>query len=145
MSLVKVNRPNSWLGFPAWTQDILNSDSLINAVDTVGTMPAVNIKETEDEFILEFAAPGYKKSDFNIETKEGSLIVKGVKEQNATDNGAAYTKREFSYASFSRVFELPETVNEDKISATYSDGILSLELPKKEEAKPKSPRKVTVK
>ena len=108
-------------------------------------MPAVNVKETDDEFILEFAAPGYKKSDFNIETKEGSLIVKGVKEQGEQDDNDSYTRKEFTYAGFSRVFELPETVNEDKISATYSDGILSLELPKKEEAKPKSPRKVTVK
>lgn len=100
-------------------------------------LPSVNIKEDESAFGIEVAAPGLKKDLFNINVDEDVMTIsyEAVEsEEEKTDN---YTRREFSQTSFLRRFTLPESVDTSKIDAKYTDGILHITLPKKEEAKPK--------
>jgi HSP20 family protein len=107
-------------------------------------VPAVNVQETEDNFQLELAVPGFEKDDIKVEVNEGVLLIAGehkTVEANETDN---YTRREFHYANFNRRFTLPETADDAQISATYTNGILTVVLPKKEEAKPQPARLIEV-
>lgn len=99
------------------------------------TLPAVNIKETKNDFNLEFASPGFSKKDFKIDLEENVLTVSAEKEKEKSEETDNFTKKEFSYNSFSRSFTLPKSVNAEKIDAKYNDGILKLSIPKKEEAK----------
>ncbi len=104
-------------------------------------VPAANVKENENDFIIDLAAPGMKKSDFNIDVQNGTLCISSEKEEESEDESDDYTRREFSYSSFSRSFRLPESVNQDKIKAKYENGVLMVTLPKKEEAKRVSTKK----
>lgn len=110
------------------------------------TMPQVNIKETNDEYLVEVAAPGMKKEDFQIELHNNVLTIQSEKRQEHEEKeGESYTRREFSYQSFKRTFNLNErVVDEGNIKANYKDGILSLSLPKKEEAKVKPARVIEI-
>ncbi len=108
------------------------------------TLPAVNIKETEEAYLLDFAAPGYKKDDFIIELNNDVLTVSSEKKVEQVDEKDVFTKKEFSYESFTRSFNLPELVEGDKIKATYKNGILEIKIPKKEEAKPKPVKQIKV-
>lgn len=103
-------------------------------------VPAANVLETADEFKIELAAPGMEKNDFHVAIENGALCISSEKELEADNEENGYTRREFSYHAFSRSFLLPDSVNDDKIKATYKDGVLSLTLPKREEAK-KLPKK----
>ncbi len=99
------------------------------------TLPAVNIKEDKNEFNIEFASPGFTKKDFKIDLNNDVLTISAEKEKEKNEENDNFTRKEFSYNSFSRSFTLPQTVNADKIDAKYNDGILKLCIPKKEEAK----------
>ncbi|GAB4197296.1 MAG: Hsp20/alpha crystallin family protein [Thermoflexibacter sp.] len=110
------------------------------------TLPAVNIKEDNDKFQVEVAAPGLKKEDFKVEVNHNVLSISSEKREEKTEGqeGGTYTRREFSYQSFVRSFSLPESVDADKIEASYNDGVLVLNIPKKEEAKPKPARVIQI-
>ncbi len=110
------------------------------------TLPSVNIVETTDDYIVEMAAPGLKKEDFSIELRNNILTIKSeLSNDNQNSDGYSYTRREFSYSSFVRSFNLNSRVVDDgNIKASYSDGILKLQLPKKEEAKDRGPRHIEV-
>jgi len=99
------------------------------------SVPAVNITERQDDFLVSLAAPGLKKDDFKINLDGNVVIVSSEKEEKKEESDDKITCREFSYSSFERSFSLPDEVNNDKIDARYNDGILELVLPKKEEAK----------
>ena len=99
------------------------------------TVPAVNIMENKDDYRISVAAPGLKKNDFNIGVDGNMLTISSEKEESKQEKDAKYTRKEYSYSSFSRSFSLPEEVNQEKIEATYEDGVLKVMLPKKEEAK----------
>ncbi len=117
-----------------------------NYSETDTTLPSVNIKETPDAFLVEVAAPGFEKSDFNIELDNNLLTISSEKRvENETKEGERMTRQEFSYQSFTRTFTLPEIVEEDKITAKYENGILLLNIPKKDEAKPKPVKQIKVK
>jgi HSP20 family protein len=106
--------------------------------------PSVNVKETEQAFVLELAAPGLNKSDFNIKLEKDVLSVSAeVKHENEapSDN---YKRKEFSYAQFKRSFTLPENVNKDHIHAEYKDGILYITLTKSNNEK-ENLKQITVK
>ena len=96
------------------------------------SIPALNIKETPSEFNIEFAAPGFKKSDFKITTEENILTISAEKQEEKNEEKKHFTRKEFSYESFSRSIELPENSKPNKIEAKYEDGILKLNLPKKD-------------
>jgi len=111
------------------------------------TMPSVNVEENKDEFIIELAVPGYEKSDFKIELKNDVLIIKGEsKKSEKVEEDAFFTNREFKYGSFQRSFNLNRSVVDDqKINASYQNGILRIELAKKEQAKEKPSLQINVK
>lgn len=106
-------------------------------------VPAVNIVEGESGFRLEVAAPGLKKEDFKINLENNVLSISAQKEQKNEETTEKYTRKEFSFNSFRRSFTLPNTIDGEKIAATYTDGVLNVELPKKEEAK-KTPRLIEI-
>jgi HSP20 family protein len=99
------------------------------------TTPAVNIIENKDYFQVSMAIPGMKKNDFNIDVDGNMLTISSEKEESKDDSNEKYTRKEYSFSSFSRSFTLPEEVNREKIEAVYEEGVLKLTLPKREEAK----------
>lgn len=109
------------------------------------TMPSVNILETDDHFEVEVAAPGLKKSDFKVQLDRDVLTISSEKrDEKEEKEGERFTRREFSYQSFSRSFTLPNSADSDKIKATYIDGILKVVIPKREEAKPKPAKQIEI-
>ena len=101
-----------------------------------GTLPAVNTFENKDSYELEVAAPGMKKDDFKIELDNNTLTISSEKNENHEEKENEYSRREFRYQSFTRSFQLPENkVENSKIAARYTDGILYVSIPKREEAK----------
>ncbi|UII28070.1 Hsp20/alpha crystallin family protein [Fulvivirga maritima] len=138
-----IRRPNDL--FPTFFDDFLSRD-LFNISGESNTMPAVNIKESDGDFQVEVAAPGADKKDFKVEVDNNVLTIsyeKEVKNEEKNDEGK-FTKREFNYQSFRRSFTLPSTVVGDKIEAKYTDGILKLSIPKKEEAKTATSRLIEI-
>ncbi|MGB3781050.1 MAG: Hsp20/alpha crystallin family protein [Tunicatimonas sp.] len=103
-------------------------------------VPAANVQEQDDAFLIELAAPGMQKQDFHINLENGTLTVSSEKKEESKQEEDNYTRQEFSYRSFRRSFVLPDSVKADDIQAKYEDGVLKLTLPKKEEAK-QAPRK----
>lgn len=110
----------------------------------LATVPAVNIREDEDAFSVELAAPGKKKEDFNINLDHNVLTISSESKDEKEEKNANYTRREFSYSSFQRSFVLPNSVDSDKISASYENGVLLINIPKKEEAKKKTVRTIEI-
>lgn len=108
-----------------------------------GSSPAVNVIENEEGYRIELAAPGLHKTDFKVNLDRNRLSIAAQKKNEEGDTNK-YTRREFSYASFQRSFTLPSTVDGEKINATYTDGILSIDLPKREEAKVKPNRTIEI-
>ncbi len=107
-------------------------------------LPAVNILESDEGFTLELAAPGMQKSDFKINLDNNVLTLSSEKQKDEDESNAKYSRREFSYSSFCRSFTLPKTIDLDKIKAGYKDGILSVSLPKREDAKVAVNRQIEV-
>jgi HSP20 family protein len=99
-------------------------------------LPAVNVKEGENGFQIEIAAPGLKKEDFKLSLHENRLTISAKQEEKTEEKTEKYSRQEFNYTSFQRSFTLPKNVDGDKIDASYTDGILHIGLPKKEESKP---------
>ncbi len=108
------------------------------------SMPAVNIREDEKRFALELAVPGIDKKDLKIDISEDILTISSESKNESEDNRDGYKRKEFSYSSFSRSFQIPENVNREKIDANYRDGVLSVFLPKFEEEKSKISRQVKI-
>ena len=137
MSLVKWNhekKGNSLVPgfndiFESFFNDAFVSDRLTSRV------PAVNISETPEKYHIELAAPGLKKHDFKISTERNMLTISVELRNESTDSNKTYNKREFSYTSFVRSFTLPESADENQIEAAYNDGVLQIDITKKEEAK----------
>ncbi|MGV0928288.1 Hsp20/alpha crystallin family protein [Empedobacter sp. ULE_I145] len=113
-------------------------------VNSQNQFPAVNIKENEDSFEILLAASGLNKEDFSIEIDENILKISSEFKQNEEVKEEKFSRKEFNFSSFRRAFTLPETINEDKIEASYVNGILQLVLPKKEEALPKEKRSIQI-
>jgi len=97
-------------------------------------LPSANVIENDKAFTVELAAPGMKKSDFDVNVDNGYLTISSEKEDEVEEKKENYTRHEFSYNSFSRSFLLPDTIDAEKIKAKYEDGILKLSVPKKQEA-----------
>ncbi|TRZ42778.1 Hsp20/alpha crystallin family protein [Robertkochia solimangrovi] len=142
MSLVKRN----YNSIPSIFDELFRPDWFGGMENLNKNVPAVNIKERDGGFELELAAPGLKKENFNIEVDKNLLTISSEvkKENEANSEDGKYSRKEFSFSSFSRSFTLPETVNSDKINASYEDGVLKLDIPKKEEALPKPKRMIEI-
>lgn len=132
------------VSFPAIMNELMKPDWFGGAEVLNSKLPAVNIKEDTTSYRLDLAVPGRKKEDFMIEVDNEVLTISAeIKEELTSENEeekVKYTRKEFAFSAFKRTFTLPETVNTDKIEASYEDGILSFKLPKKEEALPKPKR-----
>lgn len=116
-----------------------------NFSNTNTTLPSVNIKENADAFTVEVAAPGFDKSDFKLELNHNTLTISSDKKvEKETKEGEFFTKREYSYQSFTRSFTLPQIADGERIEASYENGILTVGIPKKEEAKPKPARTIEI-
>ena len=145
MLLVKRNGSLSTHRKPLF-ENLFDSD-LFNTGDTTSKsiMPAVNIKETEDNFTLELAAPGMDKKDFKIEMDGETLIISAEKESGTEEKQEIYTRKEFNYSAFKRSFHLAKNVvDADKIIARYENGILHLDIAKREEIKQKLARSIEI-
>ncbi len=141
--LVKSNRIPV---MPSIFDDFFKDWSLSNYSDTNTTLPAINIKENENEFTVEVAVPGMDKKDFKINLDDNVLTISSEKIHQNEDENDKYTRKEYSYQSFERSFNLPkDVVNSDKITANYKNGELVINIPKKEEAKPIPPKLIEVK
>ncbi len=134
---------------PSFFDRFFNNDlmdwNLSNFSSTNTSLPAVNVKETDDDYILEVAAPGMSKKDFKINFQNNVLTISSEKEDKKEEKEDNYTRREFCYQSFQRSFTVPGyDVDSEKISASYNDGILNIKLPKREEVKPKPAREIKI-
>jgi len=123
-----------------WTKNML-PESFWNGK---AAEPALNIKENDDNFEIELAAPGFAKKDFEITIDDGCLNISAEKEQLDENNEENFTTREFSCSSFQRSLQLPESIKDEDIKAKYNDGILSFKLAKKEESKKLPPKKIEI-
>ncbi len=149
MTIVKRNG-NLQNHFPTLFDDFLNRDifnwGLSNFSNTNTTIPAVNIKETPDNYEVEVAAPGMTKKDFKVVLEGNNLTISSEKAAQQEQNpDVRYTSREFSYQSFSRTFTLQkDVVDIERIQAKYEDGVLHLLIPKMEHAKQKQPKLIEI-
>lgn len=135
--------PTFWDNF--FSRDLSDwGNTNFSSTDT--TLPAVNVKETDESFEIEVAAPGMSKNDFKINMENNMLTISSEKqEERKEEEKGRFTRREFSYQSFQRSFTVPESVVDgEKISAKYADGILCISLPKREEVKPKPAREISI-
>jgi HSP20 family protein len=107
-------------------------------------LPATNILNNEDAFMIEMAVPGMKKSDFKIDVENNVMTISSEEKTESEKAEVNYTQREFYRNRFSRSFTLPEITDNEKIVAKYEDGILAISIPKKEEAKPKPPKTIQI-
>jgi HSP20 family protein len=143
----------TFFGIPSLLNSGLNrdlqdffDDSFSDGIGNIGrTLPAVNISETANDLVIEVAAPGMQKKDFNIEVNNNQLIIRYKKEMKDEKNDVNHWRKEFSFESFERAFNLPAIVESDQVSATYADGILRICVPKKEEARRKPAKTIEVK
>lgn len=120
--------------FRSWNERLGSGSS--GLMGRMMTVPAVNIMENQNEYMVAVGAPGLKKNDFNIDIEGNMLTIGAEKEETREEeDGTRHTRREYNYTSFSRSFTLPEDVMKDKIEATYEDGVLKITLPKTEQSK----------
>ena len=147
-TLVTTNR-TLFPSLPSLIEDFLTQEwrdsSLANARHS-STVPAVNIQETNDSFKIEVAAPGMKRENFKLDLDNDVLTISSQHEETEGHRvNENYTRREFNYSSFLRSFTLPEEkVDREKISARYADGILSINIPKRTDAKGNSSRQINI-
>ena len=147
MTFVNVNprrrRSHSVNPFFNLVNDVLTNSAGEIEKNLVKSRPAVNVIEGKEDFKLEIAAPGLKKSDFDINVEKDVLTISAKVENKKTEE-TKYSRKEFDYHNFKRTFHLPKTINTSKIEAKFEDGILYLTLAKKEEAKELPARKIAI-
>lgn len=136
MNLVRFKNGNSNTGVNHFIDDFFNPfmrDDFFADRD-VSKMPAVNVAETDEAYHIEVIAPGMDKGDFKIDVERELLTVSAKKETESKDETKKYSKREYAFSAFTKSFNLPESIDHNKIDASYTDGILMIEIGKKEEA-----------
>ena len=130
--MTPMRRSQNWL--PYVFNDLFDNDWMIKANSTA---PAINVIESEKDYRVEVAAPGMTKDDFNIRIDENDNLVVSMEkkeEHKDEDKKGRYLRREFSYSRFQQVMILPENVEKDKIDAKVQNGVLTIDIPKKQEA-----------
>jgi HSP20 family protein len=148
MKTTLMTNGNLFPALPSLIEDFFNR----NWMDTASgqrlggsTLPAVNIYETNDQFKIEVAAPGMKRENFNIELDNYILRISAELKEEGKEQTDQFTRREFYYGSFERSFALPENkIDGEHVEAKYNDGILHITVPKREEAKVKPARQISI-
>lgn len=130
--------------FSPFLSNLFDDDFFPVLTNRTSSMPAVNIKESEKNFVLELAVPGMDKKDLKIDINEDVLTISAETKSESEESNDGYKRKEFSYSTFCRSFYLPENVKRENIGASYKDGILSVELPKQEEEKNKISRQIKI-
>lgn len=142
MTIVKFNKH-----FPNFIDEFFGGDIFDSPKSSsqIGNyLPAVNVKENENDFEVQVAVPGMKKEDFKIEVQNNILGISSKIREEETEEKENYTRKEFSYQSFSRSFALPKTINEEAIKAQYENGVLKIRIPKKAEEKKANSRLIDI-
>jgi HSP20 family protein len=131
---------------PAYWDDFFNDRffNQLNPATVNSSTPAVNVSEDEKGYTIEVAAPGLSRKDFSLEVDDDILTISTEQKESKEEKKQNYLRREFNYHTFKRSFRLPETVDQEQIRATHESGILTLSLPKKEEAVQNAPRQIAV-
>ena len=129
MSIIRWNRNNDF--FPSLLSDLFNEDVFERATNRF-SVPAVNLKETDNGYEIHLAAPGLKKEDFKISLEDKVLTISSEKSTESEEKEDKFTRKEYSYSSFSRSFTLPENIDTESVDAKYENGELRISLPKKE-------------
>jgi len=142
LSRVKDRMPSVFNDFFKPWNEWFDNGGLIGRFNEV---PSVNIIEQKDAYDVSLAAPGLKKGDFNIDIDGNMLTISCEKEETKEEKEKKFTRKEYNYSSFSRSFTLPEEINREKIEASYTDGVLHIVLPRKEDNKKVSAKHIAVK
>jgi HSP20 family protein len=138
---------------PTWANDLFDTGKIFgprlfdfdgDGSDFARRVPSVNITENEKEFKIEMAASGLERKDFKVEVENGVLCISSEKEEESNEEKKNYTRREYSYNSFSRSFTLPDNSLPEKINAKYENGVLNITLPKKEVTVSKPAKEIKV-
>lgn len=136
MNLVKWNDfDDDFPRLPSLLEDFFVRDNYSRSLSTGVNVPAVNIKEEDDKFLVTLAVPGVKKEDIKLNVENGMMTVSSEKKEEKKDKKKGkYSRYEYNFSSFSRSFSLPENADAEDIKAKYEDGELKIELQKKEKA-----------
>ena len=129
MRIVKYNNNNV---FPSLINEFFNDDFGMNFLNRSHSVPSVNSVENNDSFEIDLAVPGMKKEDFTIELNDKVLVISS--ETSNTMENDKMRLNEFNFSSFQRSFRVPDSVDLDKIKASYKNGILKIKLPKRKES-----------
>lgn len=140
MNMIRKTTP--W--FPSLFDEFFTRDFGIDLTPRIHQTPAVNITEKEDAFHLELVAPGKEKKDFDVELEEDTLTISTTAENETAEGNTQFKRREFDYASFTRSFRIPETIDTKNIKANYKNGLLSIVLPKRKEAIPEPKKQIEI-
>ncbi|MFO8235792.1 MAG: Hsp20/alpha crystallin family protein [Bacteroidales bacterium] len=131
---------------PSFDDDFFGKDFVKDFFDFEAnpSVPDVNVKDRKDDYVIEVAAPGLDKKDFNVDVQNNVLLISSQKEHKDEDKEDNYLRREFSYSSFQRSFSLPEGVKPEDIKAKHENGVLYVTIPKKEEQKQQPSKKIKI-
>ena len=140
MNMIRKTTP--W--FPSLFDEFFTRDFGIDLAPRTHQTPAVNIIEKDNAFQLDLVAPGMEKKDFDVELEEDTLTISTTAENEIVQNDTQFTRREFDYASFTRSFRIPETIDTKNIKANYKNGLLSIVLPKRKEAIPEPKKQIEI-
>jgi len=131
---------------PAYWDDFFN-DTYHNSFNNIacnGTSPAVNVVEDDKGYRIDVAVPGLSRKDFRIDLEDEVLTISSENEESKEDKKSNYMRREFSYSSFKRSFQLPETIDQENIKAHHDAGILTISLPKMDEVVQKVAKQIEI-
>ena len=123
-----IRKQNTW--YPSIMDDFFNTNWNFDIPTYSNSMPAVNIKEADKEFLLQIASPGLTKDDFEVSFEDNVLSIEVLKKDDIKENNNDFSRFEFDYNSFKRSFTIPESVEINKIDASYLNGILYIYIPK---------------
>ncbi len=131
MSLINWNRHKDLFpSLPSFFERMGWDDDFMSNFWNGKSVPAVNISETDDNFLVEVAAPGMEKKDFNVSVEEGMLTISAEKKDEKETKEKNYCRQEYNFTSFERSFRLPDNVDADSVKAKYEDGLLKINLKK---------------
>lgn len=144
--MIPVRKYNNQNWLPSIFNDFFDNNWMVK---TNATAPAINVIESEKDYKVEVAAPGMTKDDFNIHLSEDNELVITMEKKNENQEedkeNKKYLRREFSYTKFQQALILPEDVEKDNISANVSEGVLTIDLPKRQpEEKAKVSRQIEI-